>query len=299
MQNVFHTVLDSLMNRYKSAVPDVDAVLQALKQAGAIAKDSDIENDHIAFRTLGVPHLGVQSFEKIFLHHGYRKMDYYFFEEKKLDAWWYAPPTPEHPRIFISQLRVQDLSAASRSIIESYTHSITGDPVDALDLNDAAAIDHFLHSPLWPLPTLAHFEALGHESEYAAWVIYNRYYLNHYTISVQNLPIGFNTLTEFVQFLQQHDFVLNTAGGIIKTSPDGLLRQSSTVAKMVQARFAGGEQRNIAGSYVEFAERLVLPQFAHLPASSLTRSHRREGFEAQNADKIFESTYTEQTHKSH
>ncbi len=66
-------------------------------------------NDHIAFRTLGVPHLGMASLEKIFLANGYKKMDPYFFQEKKLDAYWYAPPTPAYPRIFVSELRVQDL----------------------------------------------------------------------------------------------------------------------------------------------------------------------------------------------
>jgi hypothetical protein len=50
----------------------------------------------------------------------------------------------------------------------------------------------------------------------------------------------------------------------------------------------------IPGSYVEFAERKVLPQFQHLPVSQIRREHRREGFEAGNADKIFESTYKSQ-----
>ena len=46
---------------------------------------------------------------------------------------------------------------------------------------------------------------------------------------------------------------------------------------------------------VEFAERRVLPAFAHLPATAIRREHRREGFEAGNADKIFESTFASQT----
>ena len=53
--------------------------------------------------------------------------------------------------------------------------------------------------------------------------------------------------------------------------------------------------QEISGSYVEFAERRVRPEFAHLPPEAITRQHRREGFEAGNADKIFESTYMEQT----
>ena len=58
-----------------------------------------------------------------------------------------------------------------------------------------------------------------------------------------------------------------------------------------------GLKHAISGSYVEFAERRVLPQFADLPKAQITRAHRREGFEAANADKIFESTYSTQTQK--
>lgn len=57
-------------------------------------------------------------------------------------------------------------------------------------------------------------------------------------------------------------------------------------------RHSGGEKHKIAGSYMEFAERKPLPEFAHLPKSELRREHRREGFEAGNADKVFESTYS-------
>nr|WP_295865926.1 DUF1338 domain-containing protein [uncultured Chitinophaga sp.] len=291
-------VLNGLMSRYQERVPDVSAVIAAMVRNGLIGKADDIENDHIAFRTMGVPQLGVQSLEKIFLHYGYTKMDHYYFASKKLDAWWYAPPLPKYPRIFISELRVKDLSRQAQDIITSYTDEVKADPVTLLDLDDSKAVDTFLHSGLWRTPTLADFQALAAESEYAAWVIYNRYYLNHFTVSVHNLPTGYNTVAEFNQFLEQNGFVLNDAGGKIKTSPDGNLLQSATVAGMITASFAGGETTKIAGSYVEFAERKVLPPFAGLPAGEIRREHRREGFEAGNADKIFESTYSTQTKKS-
>lgn len=291
-------VLNGLMSRYQERVPDVSAVIAAMVSKGLIGKADDIENDHIAFRTMGVPQLGVQSLEKIFLHYGYTKMDHYYFASKKLDAWWYAPPLPKYPRIFISELRVKDLSQAAQDIIISYTDEVKVDPVTLLDLDDSKAVDTFLHSGLWRTPTLADFQTLAAESEYAAWVIYNRYYLNHFTVSVHNLPAGYNTIAEFNQFLEQNGFILNDAGGKIKTSPDGKLLQSATVAGMIPASFAGGETIKIAGSYVEFAERKVLPEFADLPATAIRREHRREGFEAGNADKIFESTYSTQTKKS-
>jgi hypothetical protein len=257
----------------------------------------EIENDHIAFRTLGVKHLGIKSLEKIFLHYGYKKMDYYFFPEKKLNAWWYAPPAENLPRIFISELRVEDLSLPAERIIRSYTDGIKRDPVDLLDLDDPYMIDRFLHSALFKIPTLSDYELLAHESEYAAWTIYNRYYLNHFTIAVHNLKEGYNTIEEFNNFLEKNGIILNDSGGKIKKSPDGGLLQSSTVAEMVKAEFGRGETKMIPGSYVEFAERKVLDEFKYLPHSLILRKHRREGFEASNADRIFESTYLEQTAK--
>lgn len=288
-------VLDGLMRRYMERVPDVQKVLDVMMAEGIIKAPSDIENDHIAFRSLGIPHLGIASLEKLFLALGYIKKDYYYFPEKKLDAYWYAPPTERYPRIFLSQLRVQDLSGKAQEIIGRYTKDIKADPVDALDLSNGARLDQFLHSSLWPLPALEDYETLSAESEYAAWVIYNRYYLNHFTISVHNLPEGYNTIAQFNDFLEAHGFTLNSAGGKIKQSPDGLLLQSATVAGKIEAAFPGGEKKLIAGSYVEFAERKALPEFAGLPTGELKRQHRREGFEARNADKIFESTYKSQT----
>lgn len=294
-KETLQAVLNGLMTRYKERVPDVQAILQAMIKEKVISDPSEIENDHIAFRTMGVKHLGIQSLEKIFLHYGYKKMDHYFFPEKKLDAYWYSPADPRDPRIFISELQVDNLSKETADLIRSYTNEVTADPVDQLDLNNPLAIDEFLHSGLWRLPTWADYSALAKESEYAAWTIYNRYYLNHFTISVHGLKQGYNTIKDFNDFLERNNFILNNASGKIKQSPDGGLLQSSTIANMTKALFANGEEQSIPGSYVEFAERRVRPEFQHLPLNQVTREHRREGFEAANADKIFESTYAAQT----
>lgn len=290
-------ILDGLMKRYKERVPDVNKVTQALINNGVIQSQSDISNDHVAFRTMGVPQLGIQSFEKIFVHHGYKPMDDYFFEGKRLNARWYAPPSNEYPRIFISELRVEDMPEEIQKIIKSYTDEVKSDPVNDLDLDNGDQVDAFLHQPLWRVPTWEDFQKLQSVSEYAAWVIYNRYYLNHYTISVHDLKDGYNTIGEFNDFLESIGVILNDSGGKIKISADGLLQQSSTVSQMVEAEFEGGVKQIIPGSYVEFCERKVLPQFQHLKKDEIKREHRRDGFETGNADKIFESTYLDQTKK--
>lgn len=292
------TVLAGLMRRYSERVPDVTKVINGMISHGIIASPDEIENDHIAFRTMGVPQLGIRSFERIFTHYGYQKRDPYHFASKKLDAFWYAPPEPKYPRIFVSELRVGDLSAEAQRIIRSYTDEVQSDPVDNLDLDNGAEVDNFLHSGLWRIPTWADYSRLLEESEYAAWVIYNRYYLNHFTISVHNLPENFDTVEKFNAFLEALGIKLNDSGGKIKTSPDGLLLQSSTVAEMVNAEFADGDKHLIAGSYVEFAERRPLPEHQSIPKPLRQRHHLRDGFEAGNADKIFESTFTSQTQRT-
>lgn len=289
-------ILEGLITRYKERVPDVDKIVNRLLAEGILKSESAFHNDHIAFRTMGVNHLGIASMEKIFLHYGYEKKEYLYFEEKKLNAYWYNPPKPEYPRIFISELRVADLNPETQKIIMKYTNEVTADPVDALDLNDPKAVDNFLHEALWTLPSLTDYKALLKESEYAAWTIYNRYYLNHFTISVHELE-KCNDLESFNIWLEKNGIQLNDSGGKIKKSPDGLLWQSSTVAQMIEATFSNNEKMFISGSYVEFAERKVLPEFSHLPKEAIRREHRRDGFEAKNADKIFESTFTSQTTK--
>ncbi|MFN9538422.1 MAG: DUF1338 domain-containing protein [Planctomycetota bacterium] len=295
------TILDGLMRRYTERVPDVGRVIACMVRDGLIARAGDIENDHIAFRTMGVPQLGIRSLENVFIHCGFERRDAYKFEGKKLDAFWYSPPKANFPRIFISELRVADLSTEAQRIIRSYTDEVLSDPVERLILDDGLAVDDFLHRSLWRTPTLSDYQRLAEESEYAAWVIYKRYYLHHFTVSLHNLPSGYNTIAEYNAYLEKNNFKLNDAGGKAKTSPDGLLIQSSTVAEMVDAEFSDGRggtvQQRISGSYVEFAERRVLPQFADLPPSQIRREHRRDGFEANNADKIFESTYSTQTER--
>ena len=291
--------LHGLMRRYRERVPDVERIISALIKRQVISSPEEIANDHIAFRTIGVEHLGIASLEKIFLSYGYTRRDKYRFDAKKLDAYWYAPPKDHYPRIFISELCVDELSDEVQKIIRSYTHRVQCDPVDQIALDKWQQVDKFLHSSLWELLTWDHYKTLLAESEYAAWALYNRYYLNHFTISVHDLCDSYNTIESFNAFLESIGVALNNSGGKIKVSPDGLLKQSSTVAQVIDSEFRVGkdqiEKHSISGSYVEFAERLPLAEHANLAKEDITRSHRRDGFEAGNADRIFESTYTSQT----
>jgi len=122
----------------------------------------------------------------------------------------------------------------------------------------------------------------------------NGYALNHTTVSVHRLG-SLRNIEKLNDFLQENGIKLNSEGGVLKVSPDGGLQQSSSVADTVTFTFAGGEVEHVPASYIEFAERLVLPIHSDLHADQIHEWHRRDGFEVGNADKIFESTSSDQT----
>ena len=82
----------------------------------------------------------------------------------------------------------------------------------------------------------------------------------------------------------------------LNISPDKCLLQSSTKSNLIEAQFPDGRYE-IPGSYVEFAYRGLMDASiiellnSNERINSLKNFHRRDGFESQNADKIFESTY--------
>lgn len=142
------------------------------------------------------------------------------------------------------------------------------------------------------------------ESEYAAWTLVNGYALNHVTISTHRLKSHLRNIKNLNKFIEDNGFKLNSEGGILKglffpsnmwlyvirnfklylpfisyynreltddflpivktVSPDGLLQQSSTVADSTTFHFIDGVVESIPRSYIEFAERLVLPQYKNL-----------------------------------
>ena len=179
-QTALSFVLKGLMDRYKQRVPAVDHIIDSMVDHGIIKSSDDIVNDHIAFRTLGVEPLGIQSLEKIFLAYGYSRKDRYDFSKKKLNACWYSPPTfqPNLPRVFISECRVSEFSSEIQSIVHKYAQQVPHDPVDALDVYDGTVVDQFLHTQLWQPPTWEDYKTVAEESEYISWVLNNRM-INH------------------------------------------------------------------------------------------------------------------------
>jgi len=261
----------------------------ALSLLNATLPNSTLAYDHFAFRTFAIQGMGISSLASFFLDYGYSENnDELVFPRKKLRAKWYSPPNQEMPRIFLSELLVDQLSPECQAIIHKYVNAPPGPAV----MGKHAITYALMGAPPWPACSLVEFQTVSKESEYAAWCLTNGYSLNHTTVSVHRIEELGGGIEELNALLENKGgFVLNKEGGSVKTSPDGLLLQSSTVADTAEFVFADGEVEKIPASYIEFAERLPLPEWQGKGRrEELDESKRRDGFETGNADKIFEST---------
>ena len=60
-KNTINIVLESLFSTYSERVPDVKKITNAMVLKKIVSDQSEIINDHIAFRTMGVENLGIKS----------------------------------------------------------------------------------------------------------------------------------------------------------------------------------------------------------------------------------------------
>jgi hypothetical protein len=259
-------LLDALWADYVATTPQADRIHQLLSERGEV-----VRNDHIALRTYALPGIGIAALAKPFEALGWvEQADRYHFADKKLDARYWRHPDPALPKVFISELRVHQLSAAATQIIDNLVRQLPPGFGDRADLP-------FAGRP-WTVRR-AEYESLLVDSEYAAWVAAFGFRVNHFTVNVNALTT-FPDLPSLNAFLIDHGFTLNEAGGAIKGTPAERLEQSSTRADSIAVQFADATMR-IPSCYYEFARRYRVGDAS---------SELFHGFVPASADKIFEST---------
>ena len=256
-------LLDQLWRQYVNDNPQAAAIHQLLADRG-----EKVENDHIAFRTFDDERINLAVLASSFERLGYRACGDYAFPEKKLNAKHYEHADKARPRVFISELKLAEVSPEARRVI--------GKLIDAAPANVFLGDDLPMVGRPWPV-SWADYETLAAESEYAAWLAAFGFRANHFTVAAHALK-SFASLAELNTSLQGAGFELNAAGGLIKGSPDEGLEQSSTRAAPANVAFSGGVHE-IPCCYYEFAWR-------HPDAAGRLFS----GFIAKSANRIFEST---------
>jgi hypothetical protein len=137
--------------------------------------------------------------------------------------------------------------------------------------------DNFLYSGRPWQVSYGTYQKLLVESEYAAWVAAFGYRPNHFTVSINHLE-QFDTIEAVNELVIENGFAMNSVNGLVKGSKAVGLQQASTLANKTEVVFSDFTV-NIPSCFYEFALR-----------------HKQQdgklfnGFVADSADKIFEST---------
>ncbi|HET8848495.1 MAG TPA: DUF1338 domain-containing protein [Marinobacter sp.] len=265
MDNERDRLFTALWDQYRAVTPSAERIHRLLRER----ESGPVVNDHIALRTFNLEPVRLPALADHFLRLGYKAGGEYHFEAKKLYARHYEHPDPQAPKVFISELLVDQCTPALQTTVRSLVAQI---PPEAV-----ASPDFPYSGRHWRL-SLQTYRELMAESEYAAWLAAWGYRANHFTVSLNHLSrIG--SVAAMNTLLKAEGFRINTSGGEVKGSPAELLEQSSTLADQVPLTF-DDQTAVVPSCFYEFAQRY--PQ---------ADGRLYSGFVAASADKIFESTH--------
>ena len=204
----------------------------------------DFRNDHVAFRSLDL-----EPVAKLFEGLGWRRAGSYDFPDAHLNAIHLSKAF--EPRVFVSELRVADLSPRARTLLARLPPA----PPPAAD-------------PSWFVAPSQRFSGnelleLERESQYAAWLCLFGREVNHFTASVDDVERWASRMRDAGVPMK----------GEIEGAPGAPLRQTATQAAPRRVRTSDGE-RDWPYAYLEIAERQ--PGF--------------DGFVAAQARQLFDMT---------
>lgn len=288
-------LFDLLWKRYRDRVSYVQTYEEVVSNLGAT-----FVNDHIAFRTWVCqrPTTGIVTLGRIFEVLGYHAAGCYQFPDKHLSAIHYQHPHPEFPKIFVSELRVWELSKKSRSIIQNavkhHRKTLKDETLCGLhDLEDQTPeareqllrkVTGVFHKLPWRLPRKRDIVALNEESQYAAWVLAHGYNVNHFTALVNSHGVEpLDNIDKTVDALQQAGVPMKAE---VEGEPGSKLRQTATEAVTIDVPVRNGRKKSKTEwtyAYFELAERGTV----HEPDRGDVRF---EGFLGPQATQLFEMT---------
>ncbi len=254
-------LFDRMWDQYSELNPQAKEIHSLLGKTG-----NKISNDHVAYRSVNLPGFGVDTLKAPLISAGYKVCGEYRFEQKKLYAIHLEHADKSLPKVFISELLLEELSPQAQELYKDVLKDVT--------LPEGEAV--LTSGRTWSVDFKT-YQELYKESEYAAWLLAFGYCANHFTINVNELS-DFNDLVELNAFLEENGYKLNASGGKIKGSKEVYLEQSSTMAGELAVSFSDGEA-SVPSCYYEFALR-----------HKMDNGELYQGFVAGSADKIFEST---------
>lgn len=282
-------LLTHLWQEYRDRVTYARAYEDILRERGGTFR-----NDHLAFRTFATQEKwsGIAAISRPFEALGYRPAGAYDFPDKHLTSLHFAPPSESLPRLFISELRVWELSPKARKIVLASTANAAPGLNDAelAGLSDLPRLPAKAREKLlrrwaaqfarrWPAPKAADALALERESQFGAWTLLHGHTVNHFTAAVHSHE------TDSLDSIEKTVEALKAAGVPMKPEiegdPGSKLRQSSTQAVVIPVEMRSGTRvvkKPWTYAYFELAERPLLD------------GRRYEGFLGGQATNLFEMT---------
>ncbi len=282
-------LFDWLWDEYRERVAYAQTYENLLSSRGG-----NFRNDHLAFRTFATqsPWSGIAAISRPFEALGYRAAGTYDFPDKHLTSIHFAPPSDNLPKIFISELRVWELSPKARkAIMGSVAKTAPGlTDVELADLEDIARVGAGRREKLlrrwavqfarrWPAPKAADAVALERESQFGAWTLLHGHTVNHFTAAVHAHAVDeLDDIDKTVAALKASGVPMKPE---IEGEPGSRLRQSSTLAVVIPVDMRVGSRvvkKPWTYAYFEIAERPLID------------GRRFEGFLGGQATNLFEMT---------
>ena len=103
-------LIDKFWEKYTSYTPSAKKIHQLFGEK--------ITNDHIAFRTLNLPETSIENQKENLLQYGYQERGQYDFQVKKLKAIHLENEDPAMPKIFLSELLLEQFSLDLQKIFQ-------------------------------------------------------------------------------------------------------------------------------------------------------------------------------------
>ncbi len=297
-EHVLNALLERLWAIYTQRVEYARRYVELVQSKGG-----RVVNDHIAFRTFntrtGSQPAGIAAIERVFLPLGYKAVGSYTFQQTHLHARHYEHANPLAPKIFISQLEVDDLpsdgASQLREAVGGARDRLAGGPLELLraasTLREAEAsslVDHlvdFFTALPWPAPRASLVREINTVSQYAAWTLLHGNNVNHFTAYINEQNVAeWPDIEATIAGLRQ-------AGVPLKNEIEGergsKLRQTATQAVDVDCpvvdEHGGPTTLRWAYAYYELAERGDVTDEAGA-------RRRFQGFLGPQAAQLFEMT---------
>lgn len=166
----------------------------------AAAKGGGVVNDHIAFRTLNTPMgalpAGIEGISRVFTPLGYEPAADYEFPDKHLVAKHFEHPAEGMPRIFISQLQVDELPEECATLIRDAVNPATdilGIPAQSPEDRVgwlADSLSNYLAVRPWRPPLRSTVEEVDRTTQYGAWVLLHANNVNHFTAYINEQGVA-------------------------------------------------------------------------------------------------------------